>query len=84
MTKNQVVIGCKNDINHNPADKYWETIMEGWGAGGWGWGCCNIGSPGTKLLNKMNHTEHNSSISFIPHSHSVQAYQFINVHVKQP
>lgn len=35
MTKNQVVIGCKNDINHNPAE-YWETIMEGWGGGGVG------------------------------------------------
>ena len=38
MTKNQVVIGCKNDINHNTADKYWEIITEGWGGGGVGAG----------------------------------------------
>jgi len=38
VTKNQVVIGCKNDINHNPADKYWGTTMDGWEGGGVGGG----------------------------------------------
>ena len=47
------------------------------GRQGLGVGVLQLGSPGTKLLNKTNHTEHNSSISFIPHSHTAQAHQLM-------